>query len=325
LRSFDDRFAAALGWALEIALAAESWILYRLSGSLECAARWMRMADLDSIDGNAASKRLLVNGLVLVRQLPVAGVGVGGRASGQPYLWWLPLGLILLTGCQDGPLLQLKRLNPVFQRQWKADAQLGPTYYARRAELEKLQQQIAGMPEERRRYWQDQLRQVLEHDPSPELRYQAVLAAAKLPPGEGLELLQRGAADEVAKVRQAACRGLANRTDPAATEMLMRLAMQDGDTSIRAIATRSLGSHPEAATRAALAKALEDRSPVVQLAATEALGQQTGLNLSGNVAAWKEYLDGNTSPLPASEGGYFRWVSGVRGWRASKSESEPGS
>jgi HEAT repeat protein len=283
------------------------------------------MADLGSISCGAAGKRLLVSGLVSVRRLPLAGGGLEGRLSQLRCFWLLPLGLIVLTGCQDGPLLQLKRLNPVFQRQWKADAQLGPTYYARRAELEKLQQQIAGMPTERRRYWQDQLRQVLEHDPSPELRYQAVLAAAKLPPSEGLDLLQRAAADEVAKVRQAACRGLADRTDLAATETLARMAIRDNDTSIRAIATRSLGGHPEAATRTALTQALEDRSPVVQLAATEALGQQTGLNLAGNVAAWKEYLDGNAAPLPESEGGYFRWVSGLRGWRATKVESEPGS
>lgn len=266
-----------------------------------------------------------MNGLVSVGQWPVAGISGGGRSARQLYLWWLSLGLILLTGCQDGPLLQLKRMNPIFQRQWKADAELGPTYYARRAELEKLQQQLARMPAERRRYWQEQLRQVLEHDPSPELRYHAVLAAAKLPTSEGLELLQRGAADEVAKVRQAACRGLADRSDPVATDILVRLATHDSDTSIRASAVRSLGAHPEAATRSALAKALEDRSPVVQLAATEALGQQTGLNLSGNVAAWKEYLDGNTTPLPENEGGYFRWVSGLRGWKATTDERQPGS
>ena len=37
------------------------------------------------------------------------------------------------VGCVDGPLYELKKLNPIYQRQWKEDRDRGPVGQRRKA------------------------------------------------------------------------------------------------------------------------------------------------------------------------------------------------
>ena len=51
-----------------------------------------------------------------------------------------------ITGCHDGPLYSLKRVNPYFLSEWKEDRAIGVTDYERRKELEILAATIGSKP-----------------------------------------------------------------------------------------------------------------------------------------------------------------------------------
>jgi len=50
-------------------------------------------------------------------------------------LFLIPIALSSVVGCADGPLYELKKLNPVIQSQWKKDRERGPVFSQRVDEM----------------------------------------------------------------------------------------------------------------------------------------------------------------------------------------------
>ncbi len=200
--------------------------------------------------------------------------------------------LFVVSGCADGPMFALKQMNPYYRRQWAKDSELGPTYHERLDEMRLLSKQIASMGPDEQRQWVEHIDAILEHDPSPEMRREAVLALTDVEPSLSLQLLQRASKDESTKVRMAVCAAIGKQDADQAIPILQPLLQDTDKEGVQISAIRALGNFQGPQTEGLLAAALQEKSPATQLAATEALAQSTGKSFGGNVPKWKSYLAG---------------------------------
>ncbi|MFM8172051.1 MAG: HEAT repeat domain-containing protein [Pirellulaceae bacterium] len=210
--------------------------------------------------------------------------------------WWLTLPL-LFSGCADGPLYGLKKMNPVITKQWKTDQELGPTYVQRLEEIQRLRSQIRSMSADEQAGWLESIEQLVGNDPSPEMRRQAVLALKGLPQQQADEIISNACKDESEKVRLAACEVLSAPPNPTRLTLLEKLAKQDESMAVRIAAVERLGDFSSDQALAPLEEALRDRSPALQYAAVQSLARTTGLKMSANVAQWRDYLEQNRDAI----------------------------
>lgn len=191
----------------------------------------------------------------------------------------------------------LKAANPYYSmKQWKADEALGTTDHVRRAELSKLVRMMPTLPPERQAYWSEHLRQVMEHDTSPEMRRLAVLACGTTNLPQATELLAEGIKDDSLKVRLATCEVLGRRSDSESTRLLAETAGSTTDGDVRNAAYAALGNHQGPMAIDALRLALEDRDPATRSLAVESLRSTTGKNYGDDPDVWLAALDGQDVP-----------------------------
>jgi HEAT repeat protein len=229
-------------------------------------------------------------------QLPSADGGLPRRIA-----WWLTLP-VLFSGCADGPLYGLKKMNPLITKQWKTDQELGPTYVQRLEEIERLRSQIRSMSPDEQEGWLESIEQLVGNDPSPEMRRQAVLALKGLPQQQADEILANACKDESEKVRLAACEVLSVPPNPTRLSLLEKLAKQDESMAVRIAAVERFGDFSSDQVLAPLEEALRDKSPAIQFAAVQSLARTTGLKMSANVAQWRDYLEQNRDAIANSGG-----------------------
>jgi HEAT repeat protein len=198
----------------------------------------------------------------------------------------------------DGPFYAIKRVNPYYRAEWKKDRELGPTFEDRLSELELLKSQLAGMSPEEQQQWSTRLEKIVQDDASSEMRARAVDAIAGLPYESATRALNSASADEIEKVRLAACRAWKIQKGEAARDMLLSLAQKDESSSVRQAAVDSLSIFNEQEVQAALAQMLDDRSPAVQFQVTQSLKQITGRDYGGDFESWRKFLAGEQVPEP---------------------------
>lgn len=204
----------------------------------------------------------------------------------------LAAGLLGTAGCQDGPLYALKHVNPYFtMKEWKADRELGVTDHQRREELVQLTESISEQSIERQRYWVGQLTQIMQQDPSAEMRRLAVAAAGKVRDDVGLALVESGLDDEDLKVRMEACRALGRRADDVAARMLAATAGTDTDQDVRNAAIEALGKVSGQVAVDALRTALRHRDPATRQLAIASLRGATGKDYGDEPEEWIAALD----------------------------------
>ena len=78
------------------------------------------------------------------------------------------------TGCTDGPMFQLKKLNPYIQHQWKKDREKVVVFSERIEEIQLLRSQIASMPAPEQEQWVSELESMLKKETSPEIRRESI-------------------------------------------------------------------------------------------------------------------------------------------------------
>ena len=210
----------------------------------------------------------------------------------------LALGLSLASGCTDGPFYQMKKMNPYFQSQWKKDRALGPTFTDRLAELDLLKSQLSGMGNDEQLQWAERLSNIIQSDPSSEMRARAVATIAQLPAASAVTALNYASGDEVEKVRLAACHAWKQRGDNAAQDMLLSLAEKDESTSVRQAAIDGLSVFDGEEVKSTLTRLLSDRSPAVQFQVAQSLKVITGRDYGGDFDAWKQFMAGENIPEP---------------------------
>lgn len=211
---------------------------------------------------------------------------------------------LLLPGCVDGPLFELKKLNPIIQQQWKKDRAIAPVFSQRVEEIRYTKSRFKYMSEEEQTKYVATLSSILPNETSPEIRREIVLAlAAVTPRQEAINAIAGQSTDKNDKVRLVVAKALRTGSSPEATSALLAMAKTDKDQRVRLAAIESLGSHRGDDVKQFLVTQLNDRSPGVQHSTTVALKELTGKDLGGDVGQWKKFMAGEeveerTASLP---------------------------
>jgi hypothetical protein len=219
-----------------------------------------------------------------------------------------PLTAILLSvvvaGCADGPVPELRTLNPWARQQWAEDELAGPTYHRKVADLAALRSRAASMPPAEREQSAQQLAERLSEEPSPVMRAEFVRTLGELPTASARSAVFAAASDESPYVRREACTALGRQPTQEGFQLLSQTVASETDLDVRIAAARALGSFQDFQAAPSLRPALNDNDPALQLAAMQSLKSVTGQTEYGTdhrwVATWRDYLDGNNpTPPPA--------------------------
>ncbi|XZE20953.1 HEAT repeat domain-containing protein [Pirellulaceae bacterium SH449] len=201
---------------------------------------------------------------------------------------------LVCTGCADGPLYQMKKLNPWIVKQWNEDKKRAEVFDDRIKQFDLLKAQIASYtPDEQARFI-NTLTQSSIDDTSPEIRRRVAMVLEEVPNDpraiEGLAKLSR---DGNEKVRMAVAKSLSKSDNSLSTQTLITMASSDKSQAVKLLAIESLGHHTDDEVKTFLASQLNDRSPAIQSSATVALKHHTGVDFRGDVAKWKQYMNGD--------------------------------
>jgi hypothetical protein len=203
------------------------------------------------------------------------------------------------SGCTDGPLFHLKKLNPYIQNQWRQDREKVIVPSQRVAEMRLLKGQLASLPEDEQSKWVGTLSEIVKTETSPELRREAVLALKSVHNRpDAVATMATLSRDKSDFVRLAVVDGLQKSTAPESTSTLLAMASSDSSTNVRLQATQALGYHRSDAVKEYLASKLEDKNPAMQYHVSLALKEYTGKNYGGDMEAWRSYLQGEEVPEP---------------------------
>ncbi len=201
--------------------------------------------------------------------------------------------MAIATGCADGPFYHMKKLNPVIVQQWNEDRKRASLYEDRISEFDQLKSQIATYPTEEQTRYIDTLTQKSINDSSPEIRRRVAMVLEEVPNDRrSIDALVKLSQDKNEKVRMTVAKSLAKTTDTMATQALLAMAAKDKSQAVKLLAIESLGYHKTDDVKTFLAQQLNDRSPAIQSSATTALKEQTGVDFRGDVAKWKQYMNG---------------------------------
>lgn len=204
----------------------------------------------------------------------------------------------LLAGCADGPVPEMRRLNPWVRKQWDEDEQRVTTYHRKIADLAELRNKAPHMPPAERDETAMQLAARLREEKSPALRVEFVRTLAAFPTPIAQQAVVESMTDEAASVRVVACKALGHKPTPEGFQALTHAVTDDGDLDVRIVAARELGKYRGFEATKSLRPALDDRDPALQLAALQSLEALDGhTEYRRNVAVWREHLDGG-SPTP---------------------------
>jgi HEAT repeat protein len=204
------------------------------------------------------------------------------------------LGIVLISGCVDGPLYSL-----YYRKQWQDDEKYGPTLFTRLEELRNLRREAARMNEQQQAELAKRLNHSLAHDASAVYRAQAARTLGALTTPVAVEGLYQASQDKEPTVRIAACEAWGQRGGDQALHALGQLIRSDGDLDVRIAATRELGRFEDPTAVQALGVALDDPDPALQYRAVEALRQVSGEDFGNSVPAWRQYVRGEPVNRPA--------------------------
>jgi HEAT repeat protein len=204
---------------------------------------------------------------------------------------------VLGAGCQDGPLPEVRSLNPWARKQWEEDEKLGPTYYKRSEELALIRARAPALSADEQERLSQEILDVYREETSPAMRAELVATLGRLPAAAAQAGLAAALSDQDPDVRAAACTALGRRRDQESLALLAKTLHADGSRDVRIAAIRALGQFRDGAALEPLGEMLEDKDPAVQRVAMQSLQAATGKEYV-SVAAWKEFLAGGNPPPP---------------------------
>ena len=205
-----------------------------------------------------------------------------------------------MAGCADGPIPEMRVLNPWIRKQWEEDERRTTTYHRKVADLAELRKKAPQMQIQERDETAAHLAARLREEKSPALRGEFVRTLAEFPTPVADQAVASCLTDEAPSVRMLACRALGQRPTAEGYQALVQCLGDDKDLDVRVVAAREMGKFRDFATPQALRPALDDRDPALQLAAMQSLEAIAGHpEYRRNVAVWREHLDGG-SPAPPS-------------------------
>jgi HEAT repeat protein len=110
-------------------------------------------------------------------------------------------------------------------------------------------------------------------------------------------VIAAGVKDTSSQVRIAACDALGLRGGGEPVRLLSEVLTSDTDIDVRLAAARALGEIRDPSAAQALTAALEDPNPALQARGMRSLERVTRQDFGNDVAAWQQYLRGETPQL----------------------------
>lgn len=203
-------------------------------------------------------------------------------------------------GCVDGPFPVLASYNPWVSKDWKEDEKYAPTYHRKVQELADLRGRAAKLtPEEQQRY-STELAVEIQREKAVVMRTELVRTLAEFRTPQARNAIQLASTDADPYVRRAAVVALAKTPDAEALQILSQTLANDTDTDVKLVAARELSKFKDPQAAKALATLVDDNNPALQQTAMDSLRVVTGKNYGYSASAWREYMQGGTpTPPPA--------------------------
>jgi hypothetical protein len=203
------------------------------------------------------------------------------------------VGAGLVSGCAQPKSGILAQWNPFYQDNDKFDPrQYGPTFDDRVQEIREVADRAERMtPEERERTAQE-LGARLQNESSPTMKRELTRALGRFETPLADAALTMALADPDAAIRRMAVESWALRRTPQAVEALGKTLASDTDLDVRMAAARALGAYNDRAAIESLGVALDDPDPALQFCAIQSLRTATGRDYGGDVAAWRQVVQG---------------------------------
>ncbi len=142
-----------------------------------------------------------------------------------------------------------------------------------------------------------QLAQQLAAESDPIIRAAQLRALAAYPTSSASLMLKQGLQDTDKDVRVVCCEMWGKRAGPEAAKILSEVIASDTDIDVRLAAARGLGQLEDQAAVKGLALALDDPDPAMQRRAVVSLQNVTGRDYGGDIAAWRQFMQGNEPVL----------------------------
>ncbi len=206
--------------------------------------------------------------------------------------------LAAVSGCADGPVPEMRSLNPWVRKQWAEDETFGPTYYARVEALQSLRAKAGSLPPEEREQVAAELSQQLAAESAVPMKLEMLRTLAAYNTTTAEAAIVGNLQSENADVRRVACEALARQKGPQAVTALGQVVGTDTDADVRKTAARGLQQFQDPAAAQALRVALDEDDPAMQKIAMDSLRSISGRDYGNDPSRWREYLQGG-EPAPA--------------------------
>ncbi|WP_075086215.1 HEAT repeat domain-containing protein [Mariniblastus fucicola] len=196
-----------------------------------------------------------------------------------------------LFGCAEGQFWRTGKYAPWVRKKWEAEEQIADTLFARKKRMTEAVASVAGGTVESQQEVAQKLSEVILRDPILLLRLHALKLITSLDCPKTADTLAIAASDPSSDIRIATVEALKRIPGQDSIYQLQEILANDTDDDVRIAATRALGNFQGQTSVRALALALEDRNPALQISATESLMRATGQQSIGrDVAAWQNYV-----------------------------------
>jgi hypothetical protein len=210
------------------------------------------------------------------------------------------------AGCAEGMLWRTGHLAPWVRKTWEEEEKVATTLMTKKQHMSDAVAAVAGGPIASQSKMAEQLHQVIFRDPVVLLRLHAVDLLSELNCQESVDALRAAAKDRNLEIRVAAVKSLAHMPENQAIPILQDAIGSDTNGDVRLAATQSLGAFSSSQTLNALAMAIDDKDPALQVAAIESLEKVTGQRFGTDALAWKSYLGNqqlgaNSQPVVAEQ------------------------
>lgn len=201
------------------------------------------------------------------------------------------LALLVVAGCAEGPLWKTGYLSPQVRQRWQDEEQIAATLFGKRRDMrEMVDQAVAAGAAEQQQAARD-LSEIVAGDPVALLRVEAVQLLNELPGEDAAAGLKLATQDREPSVRRAAVVALGKSGTEQAAGLLASMAGQDEDEDIRIAAVGALGNTRGPVALAALAEALKNSNPAMQMQAAESLARVTDEDFGADIVAWQDWVD----------------------------------
>lgn len=212
------------------------------------------------------------------------------KSISQSLLLILCGSVLVLNGCAEGMFWRTGYLSPWVRQKWQEEETIATTLFSKKDRLTALVESAQTGTVQQQDQVASELQDIVFRSPVVLLRLHAVDLLGKLNSPTAIQSLEKATQDRNTEIRIAAVKSLGLSQSEEAARILQEVIGSDTNDDVRLNAVKSLAQFPSPQSVSALALALEDSNPALQVASTEALSELTGQQLGADVYAWKSYL-----------------------------------